>query len=69
MTGRSETITQKIETPFGSHYCHIEHDGAGRILGLSFSSPGKFASSQIAGLLTLLSEAANQAIADIVGQQ
>ena len=67
MTGRAKCVTQKIETPFGSHYIHCEHDGHGRILGISISSPGKFDNSEIAGLLGTLSEAANQVIADIAG--
>ena len=66
MTGRTETITERVNTKFGTHYVHISHV-AGRILDISISSPGKFDNSEIAGLLGTLSEAANQVIADIAG--
>ncbi len=68
MSGRRESITERVSADFGAHYVHVEHDG-GRVLGLSISSPGKFDSTTIADLLAALSDTANRVIADIAGTQ
>lgn len=59
---RSETNTTKVPTKFGSLYAHISHSD-GRIVEVSFSSPGKFADTAIGDALDRLADAVNETIA------
>jgi hypothetical protein len=57
MTQRALTITQKVPTKFGSLYVHVQHDGAGNVVHVAFSSPGKFSQTAIGGALDALAAA------------
>jgi len=65
---RTALITAKINSRYGNHFLHVEHS-AGRITGLSISSPGKFSDSEIGDLLRSIGEAATAIIADIGTRQ
>jgi hypothetical protein len=62
MTKRTNTITRKIKTEFGSMYVHIELDATGRPVGGSISTPGKEPESQIAQLVETLSNGLDEAL-------
>lgn len=53
---RSNCITQKIRTEFGSMYIHIDLDADGRPVGGQVSTPGKEPESQITRLIATISE-------------
>ena len=63
--GRQPTITQKVKTPFGSMYVHLDHDGHGRVTGGSISHPGKDPDSSVADCLAALSAGLDLAIKSI----
>ncbi len=63
---RTVTITQKVKTPFGSMYIHIETDIYGRPVGGHLSDPGKEPKSVIAELVENLSGGLDSAL-KIVG--
>lgn len=52
---RTRTVTQKIRTPFGTMFAHIEVNNLGYPVGGSISHPGKEPESQIAALVEALS--------------
>ena len=62
---RTRTITQKVQTPFGSMYVHLDHDEQGRITAGSISDPRKEPDAQVARLVEALSDALDQAIKSI----
>lgn len=62
MTSRTNTITRKVKTQFGSMYIHIELDRKGLPVGGSISTPGKEPDSQIQTLIDTLSHGLNDAL-------
>jgi len=62
MTNRTQTITRKFKTAFGSMYLHVERDAQGFPVGGSISNPGKEPDSQIALLIDQVSEALSDAM-------
>ena len=62
---RTETITTKVPTKFGSLYTHVSH-ASGKVVEIAFSSPGKFADTAIGDALNLLAQAVNTEIAGIM---
>ena len=60
--GRGHCVTQKVRTPFGSMYLHIELNALGRCTGGWISDPGKEPESQISKLVECLSEGLNEAL-------
>lgn len=52
---RAKTLTQKVPTPFGNLYLHIELNAFGHPIGGSISNPGKEPESQISKLVEDLS--------------
>lgn len=65
MTTRELCVTQKVKTPFGTMFIHIDLDTTGRPRGGHISSPGKEPESQIANLLGALSNGLHEALASI----
>jgi len=59
---RTRTITQKVQTDFGSMYIHIRYDDDGEPCGAWISNPGKEPNSQISGLVKDLSEGLHKAL-------
>lgn len=62
---RTNTISRKVETAFGSMYIHVEVDAAFRPVGGSISDPGKEPQSQIAGLVEDLSRGLDDLFKDV----
>lgn len=58
---RTLTTTEKVLTSFGTIYVHIEQDGMGEVIGLTYSQPGKLQNSQIGKFLDELSGAFERA--------
>lgn len=56
MTNRTSTLTQKVRTPFGNFYVHVEFDAMGWPCGGSISDPQKAPDAQIAKLVRALSD-------------
>lgn len=54
---RSRTLTQKVETKFGTLYAHVEYGADARATEVRFSSPGKFSDTTIGEVLDGLGEA------------
>lgn len=52
---RSNMLTRKVKTAFGSMYLHVEFDELGHPVGGSISDPGKEPESRIAQLVRDLS--------------
>lgn len=59
---RFVTLTQKVETRFGSCYAHIDLDADGRMIGVSFSTPGKIDGKEIDDLIQSLGAAVTSLI-------
>jgi hypothetical protein len=57
---RTQTLTQKVKTCFGSMYIHIEIDDTGQPVGGSISDPGKQPTSPISELVKALSQGLNE---------
>lgn len=55
LTMRTQTITERVPTKFGSLYVHVSHHG-GRIVEVRFSSPGKHCGSEMGEALDALGE-------------
>ena len=54
MKSRTQTLTQKVHTPFGNLYAHVAFDGLGRPCEVAVSTPGKFHDTGVhIALLTL----------------
>lgn len=66
---RTLSITEKVRTPFGSLYAHVSHDGAGKLIEVSFSSPGKFSDTSIDSALLALAAAVCAMIEQIGGTE
>lgn len=59
---RFVTLTQKVESRFGSLYCHVDLDADGRVIGVSFSTPGKIDGKEIDDLIQSLGAAVTSLI-------
>lgn len=55
-TRRAETITQRIDTPFGAMYLHVEVDSSGRMVGGGLSNPNKEPDSHVQQLVYAISD-------------
>ena len=66
---RRRLLTQKVKTKFSTMYVHVSHDGKGRVLGLSFSTPGKILDSQLDDVIRQMGEAANSLIREASEQK
>lgn len=53
---RTDTVTGKIQTPFGSMYIHIHYDTNNIPVGAWISDPGKEPDSTVSQLVRDLSE-------------
>lgn len=62
MSGRTNCITRKVKTEFGSMYVHLDLDAQGRPVGGSISTPQKEPESQITRLIHTLSEGLDHAL-------
>lgn len=62
MTNRTRTVTQKVATPFGSCYVHLELDDTGWPCGGSISDPQKEPDAQIAKLVRALSDGLDECL-------
>jgi hypothetical protein len=58
MTARTVTMTEKVETPFGSLYIHLDFQGD-ECVGGSISSPGKNPDGTVEQMLASLSDTLN----------
>ena len=61
-TGRYYTVTQRVETDFGSMYIHLDHLPDGTLDGGWISWGTKDPESKIVGLVAALSEGLNEAL-------
>lgn len=62
---RTQTITQKTQTAFGSIFVHVEYTRRG-VTGISFSQPGKIHNSTTVGrALDQIGETCNEIIEGI----
>ena len=66
---RRRLLTQRVKTKYGSWYAHVSHDGKGRVLGLSFSTPGKILDSQLDDVIRQMGDAANSLIREASEQK
>jgi hypothetical protein len=68
---RTPARTQKVETPFGPHYIHVDTDVNGRIVDASISTPRKDPDATVGQLIAALSaglsELAQSIAADAAG--
>ena len=56
------TTTQRIETRYGTHYCHISRDPSGMIREIAISSPGKFTETAMSQFVLQIQDAINSVI-------
>lgn len=61
---RSETLTQKVNTPFGRIYVHVAFDGAGGAREVRISTPGKHGDTSVGDALDAIGDAITQVLAD-----
>lgn len=66
---RTNTVTQKVKTPFGSMYIHVEFDRRGRVAGGSISDPHKAPDAQVSRMIEVLSEGLNRALIGVDRQR
>lgn len=60
---RRRTVTERVETPFGAMYVHVELDRAARPVSGSISAPGKNPDSAVDTMLAALSAGLDGALA------
>lgn len=53
---RTRTVTEKVRTPFGSCYSHVEFDEQGNALTVSFSHPSKHKDTSVGYALEALGD-------------
>lgn len=58
------TTTQRIETKYGTHYCHISRDASGQVHEIALSSPGKFDNSELNTFVIQIQDAINAVLGD-----
>ena len=56
---RTQAMTERVETVFGSMYVHIHADDSGRPVGLAISTPGKADNTQLDDVIRQLADAAD----------
>lgn len=58
---RRETITEKVKTPFGSLFLHVEHQGS-RVVGLRIAHPQKLEDTTVGELLEVICDGVTSAL-------
>lgn len=58
---RRETITEKVKTPFGSLFLHVEHQGP-RVIGLRIAHPQKLEDTTVGELLEVICDGVTAAL-------
>ena len=61
---RTQAMTERVETAFGSMYVHIHADDSGRPIGLAISTPGKADNTQLDDVIRQLAATANGMLKD-----
>ncbi len=61
---RRETVTQKVKTPFGSLFLHLEHQGP-RVVGLRIAHPQKLEDTTVGELLETVCDGVTAALKSI----
>lgn len=69
MKTRSRTTTEKVPTPFGNLYAHVDHDEDGTVHAVYFSSPGKFSETAVGDALILLGTAVTGIVRAVRGHE
>lgn len=64
MTSRAETSIAKVRTDFGNFFVMVDHVG-GRISGVTYKQPDKFADSRLDGFIAAIVEEIDACCADI----
>ena len=59
---RAKLLTQKVKTDYGSMYVHAELGQDGRVVGVSFSTPGKILDSELDNVIRLMGEETDKLI-------
>lgn len=58
---RRHTITEKITTPMGSMFCHVEHQGR-RVIGIRIAHPQKIENTSVGELIEAICDGVTAAI-------
>lgn len=62
---RTHTITEKIETEFGSLYAHVEFNAENETIEVRFSSPGKFSDTTMGEVIDKMGQAVTNILNEI----
>jgi hypothetical protein len=65
MKGRSQTVTTKVKTQFGTMFIQIDTDPSGRPVGGNISTHRKEPDSQISILIEELADGLRKALGDV----
>ena len=61
---RRHTITEKINTPFGNLFCHVEHQGR-RLVGIRIAHPQKIENTSVGELIEAICDGITAAIKEL----